>query len=133
MKKYSIKWRTSTRAPKQRKFKANAPSHIRHKMASAHLSKELRTKYSRRSFPVRKGDTVKIQKGKFSGKSGKISEVDMSKLRVYVEGMTATKRDGSKVNVPIVISDLMITEMNLDDKKRVEALGRNKKIQEVKK
>lgn len=132
MKHFSIKWRTSTRASKQRKFKANAPSHIRHKMASAHLSKELRLKYSRRSFPVRKGDTVLIQKGKFEGKKGKISEVNMRNFRVYVEGITATKKDGSKVNVPIVISDLMIVEMNLDDKMRVEALARSKKSSEKK-
>lgn len=133
MKKYSIKWRTSTRGSKQRKFKANAPSHIRHKMASAHLSKELRTKYARRSFPIRKGDTVQIQKGKFKGKKGKISEIDMRKFRVYVDGMTVTKKDGNKVNVPIVISDLMITELVLDDKMRIEAIGRNKKIVETKK
>ncbi|MBU2523536.1 MAG: 50S ribosomal protein L24 [Nanoarchaeota archaeon] len=125
MKKYSIKWRTSTRGSKQRKFKANAPSHIRHKMVSAHLSKELRTKYARRSFPLRKGDTVKIQKGKFSGKSGKVSEIDMRKFRAYVDGMTVSKKDGSKVNVPIVVSDLMIIEFNLDDKMRIDALGRN--------
>jgi len=129
MKHFSIKWRTSTRASKQRKFKANAPSHVRHKMASAHLSKELRLKYARRSFPVRKGDTVMIQKGKFGGKKGKISEVNMRNFRVYVEGITTTKKDGSKVNVPIVISDLMIVEMNLDDKMRVEALNRNKKTE----
>ena len=130
MKRYSIKWRTSTRGSKQRKFKANAPSHIRRKMASAHLSKELRTRYSRRSFPVRKGDTVKIQKGKFGGKSGKILEVDMRKLRAYVDGMNITKKDGSKVNVPFSISDLMITEFNLEDRKRTDALSRSKKSME---
>jgi len=132
MKHFSIKWRTSTRGSKQRKFKANAPSHIRHKMASAHLSKELRVKYGRRSFPVRKGDTVMVQKGRFNGKKGKIIEVDMGKFRVYVDGMNTTKKDGSKVNVPIVVSDLMIVEMTLDDKMRVEALARSRKPSEKK-
>ena len=132
MKHFSIKWRSSTRAAKQRKFKANAPAHVRHKIASAHLSKELRVKYGRRSFPVRKGDTVMIQKGKFGGKKGKITELDMRKFRVYVEGITTSKKDGSKVNVPIVMSDLMIVEMNLDDKMRVKALARSKKPSEKK-
>jgi len=127
MKKFSFKWIRSTRPAKQRKFKANAPSHIKHRMASAHLGKELRKKYARRSFPLRKGDTVQIEKGKFEGKKGKILELDMKKMRAYVDGMNITKKDGSKVNVPIAISNLMITELNLDDKKRMEALGRKTK------
>lgn len=124
MKKFSSKWISSSRPGKQRKFKANAPAHIKHNMLSAHLSKELRKKYSRRSFPVRKGDTVKIEKGKFDGKKGKIMELDTKKMKVYIDGMNVTKKDGSKVNVPIPVSTLTITEMNLDDKMRVEALER---------
>ncbi|MBC7119559.1 MAG: 50S ribosomal protein L24, partial [Methanobacteriaceae archaeon] len=57
---------------KQRKFLHNAPLHIRHKIMSANLSKELREEYNRRSLPVRKGDKVEIMRGDFKGHQGKI-------------------------------------------------------------
>jgi large subunit ribosomal protein L24 len=132
-KKFSNKWKSSSRKNKQRKFRDNAPSHIKHKMISAHLSKALREKYGRRSFPVRKGDTVKVMKGKFYGKTGKILIVDMGRMKIYIDGMQATKRDGSKVNVPFEPSNVMITEFTLDDKERNAALERNVKGGEVKK
>ena len=49
-KKYSNSWKGSKQPRKQRKYRANAPLHTRHKMASANLSKELRKKYSKRNF-----------------------------------------------------------------------------------
>ena len=42
---------------------------------SVNLSKELRKKHGKRNAPVRKGDVVKIMRGKFKGKKGKIIEV----------------------------------------------------------
>lgn len=48
---------------KQRKARFNAALHLRHKFMSAPLSRELREKYNRRSFPVRKDDTVRILRG----------------------------------------------------------------------
>ena len=131
-KKFSNKWKSSSRKNKQRKFRENAPSHIKHKMVSAHLAKALREKYGRRSFPVRKGDTVKVMKGLFDGKTGKVIEVDMGRMKIYIEGMQRGKQDGSKVNVPLEPSNIMITELNLDDKKRNAALERNVKSKEVK-
>lgn len=122
MKRFSARWIKSARAGKQRKFRANAPSHIKHRMLGSSLSKELRKKYSRRSFPLRKGDTVRIMTGKFREKSGKVIEVDVKRTRVYIEGMQLTKKDGSKVNVPFQCSNLMITELNIDDKKRAKAI-----------
>jgi len=127
MKHFSMKWRQSSRPGKQRKFRANAPAHVKHKMLSSTLSKELRKKYSRRSFPLRKGDMVEIMVGKFRKKKGKVLEIRLDTMKVYIESMQITKKDGSKVNVPFNASNLRIMEFNLDDKKRIEALGRNKK------
>jgi len=126
-KKFSTKWESSVQKRKQRKYIANAPLHIRHRLISANLSKELRKKYKRRSFPLRKGDNVKVMRGKFKGKTGKISEVDLRKLRVKIEGLQIQKRDGSKVNVYFEPSNLQIQELNLEDKKRILALEKNKK------
>ncbi|TKC51659.1 hypothetical protein EI555_017647, partial [Monodon monoceros] len=48
---------TSDRS-KNRKRHFNAPSHVRRKIMSSPLSKELRQKYNVRSMPIRKDDEV---------------------------------------------------------------------------
>lgn len=50
---------TSDRS-KNRKRHFSAPSHIRRKLMSAPLSKELRQKYNVRSMPIRKDDEVQV-------------------------------------------------------------------------
>jgi large subunit ribosomal protein L24 len=57
----------SKKPSKQRKAMYQAPLHRKHKLFSAHLSKELRKQWNKRSLPVRKGDEVKIMRGKFKG------------------------------------------------------------------
>ena len=78
-KKFSPKWKASKRPGKQRKFKANAPLHTKSRGMSAHLSKELRKKHAKSSIQIRKGDSVKVMKGQFRGKSGKIERTDTKK------------------------------------------------------
>jgi len=123
-KKFSKKWIGSKQPRKQRKYRANAPLHIKHRLISANLDKELRKKYKRRSFPIRKGDHVEIMRGEFKKKTGKIAIVDLKKLRVSIEGIQKTKKDGTKVNVWFSPSNLRIKELNLDDKERKKALER---------
>ncbi|HIH61964.1 MAG TPA: 50S ribosomal protein L24 [Methanobacteriales archaeon] len=109
---------------KQRKFLYNAPLHIRHKIMSANLSKELREEYNRRSLPVRKGDKVEIMRGDFKGHQGKIERVDLKNYKVYVEGATIQKVDGTTTYFPIHPSNLQIIELNLEDEKRLKVLER---------
>ena len=130
--KFSRKWIKSKQPRKQRKYRANAPLHIRHKFMSVTLSKELRKKYERRSFSIRKGDTVKIMRGKFRKKTGKIGGVDLIKLRVNIEGIQRQKKDGTKVNVYFDPSVVQIQELKLDDKKRERALKRKSEKKEQK-
>ena len=85
---------------------------------SAHLSKDLRKKYDKRSINLRKGDNVKIMRGQFKNKQGKVERVNLKKTLVYVNGIEVTKKDGTKALFPIHPSNLMITELNLDDKIR---------------
>ena len=122
--KISQSYKSSVQARKQRKYRIEAASHSRHKMMSANLSKELRKKYSRRSFPLRKDDTVKIMSGSFKGKTGKILIVNMEKLKIYIEGIQRSKRDGTKVNVPLDPSNVQIISLELEDKKRRESMER---------
>jgi|FaiFalDrversion2_1042247.scaffolds.fasta_scaffold10397_2 large subunit ribosomal protein L24 len=120
----------SSKARKQRKFLYNAPLHVRRKLLSAHLSKELQEKYKRRSFPVRVGDEVEVMRGEFKKRTGKVAKVDLKKYKVYIEGLTRKKVEGREKMVPIHPSNLRIINLNLEDKKRVEALERKLKIGE---
>lgn len=122
--KFSIKWKASKQPRKQRKYRANAPLHLQRKMMSSNLSKELRKKYSKRNFPVHKGDSVRVMKGEFKKKTGKIETVDLSNNRVVIEGIYRTKKDGTKVAVYFNASNLQIKELNLEDSKRKRALER---------
>lgn len=126
-KKFSIGWKASKRPSKQRKYRMNAPLHVKRKFLSTNLSKPLRRKYLRRNFYVRKGDTVKVLRGKFKGRTSKISSLDMHKLRVFLEGVQVSKRDGTKANVHFDPSNLQITDLALEDKKRIRSLERKLK------
>jgi len=125
--KFSKHWKSSKRPSKQRKYSANAPLHIKRKLLSVNLSKELRKKHERRNIPVRKGDNVKIMRGKFKKKQGKIISIDVKSSKIKIEGIMIKKQDGSKVNVKIHPSNLQIVELNLEDKKRMKT--QSKKIE----
>jgi large subunit ribosomal protein L24 len=130
-KKFSDKWKGSRQPRKQRKYRANAPFSIRKKMLVSNLSKDLRDKYKRRSFPLRKNDLVKVMRGEFKGKKGKVILIDLSRLKVAIEGLQRTKKEGTKVNVMFDPSVLQIQELDLDDKKRIKSI--ENKIKEEKK
>ena len=131
-KKFSTKWKSSKQPRKQRKYRANAPLHIKKKFVSVNLSRELRKKHNKRNIPVVKGDVVKIMKGKFKKKQGKITGVKLKKSKVSIEGIQVKKMDGSKVNVMLQPSNLQIIELNLEDSKRMKKLN-VKKVKENKK
>ncbi len=116
--KFSKTWVRSKQPRKQRKYRYNAPLSVKQKFVGAHLSKELRKKYKKRGASLRKGDSVKIMRGQFRNKTGKVEEVNIKKTNVYVSGIEIVKRDGTKARYPIHPSNLMITELNIDDKKR---------------
>jgi large subunit ribosomal protein L24 len=115
---WSPKWKASKKPGKQRKYRYNAPLHIKGKFVSSHLAKELRQKYKVRSLRVRKGDKVKVLVGKFKGQSGKVERVDIKKSKIYIAKMELIKKDGTKKQVAIEPSNVMITELYLDDKRR---------------
>ncbi|MEM5834368.1 MAG: 50S ribosomal protein L24 [Candidatus Aenigmatarchaeota archaeon] len=120
----------SKKPRKQRKFLYKAPLHLRRKMISAHLSKELREKYKTRSLPLRKGDEVEIMRGEFKKRRGKVSRIDTKKYKVYIEGVTRKRTDGTERQVPIHPSNLRIINLNLEDKRRVKILERKMKGKE---
>ena len=49
----------------QRRLQLSAPSSIKKRLMNCHLSKILRQKHKIRALPIKRGDEVKILKGKF--------------------------------------------------------------------
>ena len=127
-----IKSRLSKQPRKMRKrFIYDAPLHLRQKMMVAPLAPEAREKYGIRRFPVRVGDKVIVRKGSFKGTIGKIVEVDLKRLRIYVENVTRKRSDGSTVYIPLRPWNVAILELDLSDPKRKKAYERKSKIKEV--
>ncbi|MBS3167840.1 50S ribosomal protein L24 [Candidatus Woesearchaeota archaeon] len=124
MKLWSRKWVGSKNPRKQRKYRYNAPLHIIRKFMSVRLSKDLKQKYGKRNLPVRKGDLVKVIVGEFKGRVAKVTRVSLVNHSVYVEGVVNVKRDGTKLTRPIDPSNLLITELNMEDKYRKKILER---------
>ena len=58
----------------------SAPSHIRRRLMSSHLSKDLRKKYNVRALPIKRGDEVLIVKGKYKASKGKVTSVYRKKM-----------------------------------------------------
>ena len=113
-----------TKPRTQRRKLFQAPAHKRPKQFSAPLSDDLRKNHNAGAIPVRMGDTVRITRGDRRGFEGKITRINRKKYRIFVEGVTREKVDGTTIQIPIHPSKVLITNLNLDDKWRREALKR---------
>ena len=129
MKLFSTAWNSSTQVRKQRKYRYNAPLHIKQKFAHVHLAPLLRKKYGTRNVQVRKGDKVRIMRGQFRKKEGKVERVDLKREKIYINGAEIIKKDGSKIMQSVKPSNLMILELELGDKKRKQKLEKTKKVE----
>ncbi|KAA0709647.1 60S ribosomal protein L26 [Triplophysa tibetana] len=111
---------TSSRR-KNRKRHFNAPSHIRRKIMSSPLSKELRQKYNVRSMPIRKDDEVQVVRGHYKGQQiGKVVQVYRKKYVIYIERVQREKANGTTVHVGLHPSKVVITRLKLDkDRKKI--------------
>ncbi len=70
-------------------------------------------------------------RGDHRGIEGKVSSADQKKYRIFVEGVTREKIDGTSLPVPIHPSKVMIIRLKLDDKKRKEILKRRGAVEEA--
>ncbi len=109
---------TSAKPRMQRKRAANAPLHTKRLLASARLAPEIHDKAKGRlprAIPVREGDTVRVMRGGFRGREGKVVSVDRVHSTVVIEGITIEKVDEKKVARPLHASNLMIVRMDDTD------------------
>merc|ERR1712133_284981 len=117
---------------KCRKAYFSAPSSVRRKLMSAPLSKELRSKYSVRSMPIRKDDEVLVTRGPFkSQQAGKVIAVYRKKGVLHIERVQREKANGATVSVGIRPSKVEMVRLKIDrDRKKILDRKNKTKLQE---
>jgi len=116
---------------KQRKAHFTAPSHLKRKIMSSHLSKDLKKKYNVRAVPVRKDDEVLVVRGPLKGNKGKVIQVYRARWCIYIEKLTKQKLNGQPINIPIDPSKVVITKLKID-KDRNDLLARKERTLSLK-
>jgi len=116
---FNKSWNKSKQPRKQRKYIANAPLHLKRKLLGCAHDKPLREKHNRRSIEVRKNDEVKVMRGKFSKKQGKVLIVDVKNTRVQIDGINRAKKDGEKAPVWFHPSSIKIIRLDDTDNRRM--------------
>jgi len=104
---------------KVRKIRGTMAKHKAVKAMGAHLSEKLSTELKKRSLPIRKNDIVKVMRGEFKGKDGKVLRVNTQTHRIYVEKLIRKKSNGEEFEVAIDPSKVMIVDLDKSDKKRL--------------
>jgi large subunit ribosomal protein L26e len=120
---------------KARKAHFSAPSSVRRKIMSSALSKELRNKYNvrvcictsyvivrlnemgrlqTRSIPIRKDDEVRIVRGKYKGREGKVTQVYRKKWVIHVDRVQRDKSNGAPAPIGIHPSNVVVITLKLD-------------------
>lgn len=119
---------TSSKRRVQRKRNLAAPSSIKRKLMSCHLSKALKDQHKIRCLPIKRGDEVKIVKGKSKGKKGKVTQVYRKRNVIYVEKVNREKQNGQTVFLPIRPSYCVIEKlfMNKERTATIERRAANK-------
>ena len=117
---WSSSWKSSTDPQKQRKYRQNAPQHVKDDFISANLSHTLRDELGTRNLGLRNGDRVKVMRGDRKGAEGIVNDIDRDEERVYIDGVEETAVDGSKRQIPLRPSNVQIQGLNLSDERRLE-------------
>ena len=116
----------SKKPGKQRMAVFKAPLHKRQILVSAHLSGSLKKQLGKRSMPLRKGDEVRVMRGKYKGTVGKIAEVDLKETKIYLENLKRKKVSGEERPIPMEPSNLIITNIMMEDAKRKRIVERKR-------
>jgi large subunit ribosomal protein L24 len=109
---------------KQRNILFNLPLHLRWHLITAPLSPDLKKELGIKRLPIRKNDVVRIVRGDWKGHEGKVVDVNLKRIKIYVEGVTLKKADGTDVFYPIHPSKVMITKLGDVDNIRRKIIER---------
>ncbi|KAI6648847.1 hypothetical protein LOD99_7108 [Oopsacas minuta] len=114
--------KATTSRRKCRKAHFGSSSHIRRKMMSAPLSKELRQKHSIRAMPIRKDDEVTVVRGTNKGgaQGSKVIAVYRKRWVIHIDKIQRDRANGITAKVGIHPSNVIITKLKMtEDRKRI--------------
>lgn len=117
---WSRSWNSSKNPTKQRKYRRNAPQHVKDKLVSANLASALRDELETRSLNLKVGDRVEVMRGDDKGTSGVVSSIDRDEETVTVNGVENDRTDGTSREKTLRPSNLQIQALNLEDISRIE-------------
>ncbi|HEV2429662.1 MAG TPA: 50S ribosomal protein L24 [Thermoplasmata archaeon] len=107
---------TQSRQPrKQRRAGFTADHFERRRRMALPLSRELRKRYGRRSLGVRKGDTVRILSGSYVGREERVAHIHRRTYAVTLDNITGKTAEAKLKPLPIRLSHLVLTRLNLSD------------------
>ena len=110
--KYSTAVSSSRR--KSRKAHFTAPSSERRKIMSSPLAAELKKQYGANAVPIRVNDEVRVVRGKYKNREGKVSQVYRKKWVIHITNVTREKVNGQTINAGIDPSKVLITKLHMD-------------------
>jgi large subunit ribosomal protein L24 len=117
---WSKEWKASEQPQKQRKYRRNAPQHVKDNLVSSNLSSKLKDILETRNMQLNLGDRVEVMRGDFSGSSGIVSEIDREDQKVFIDGLEIEKQDGTKRERAFPPSNLQIQALNLEHNERIQ-------------
>lgn len=117
---WSKEWKSSTNPSKQRKYRDNAPLHVKDKLVSSNASQELRDELGTRTVKIRTGDRARVMRGDNKGSEGIINNIDRENAVVYIDGIDNERNDGSLQQKALRPSKLQIVALNVEDPDRLE-------------
>ena len=85
-----------------------------------------------RCVPIRKDDEVRVVRGTYKGREGKVVTVYRKKWVIHVERITREKVNGATVSVGLDPSKVEITKIKLDKDRKALLERRNKSAQDGK-
>lgn len=75
-----------------------------------------------RSIPVRKDDEVRIVRGKYKGREGKVTQVYRKKWVIHVDRVQRDKSNGASVPIGIHPSNVVVINIKLDKDRFVQTI-----------
>ncbi|EHK01987.1 50S ribosomal protein L24P [Candidatus Haloredivivus sp. G17] len=120
---WSREWNSSTNPTKQRKYRENAPMHVKDKLVSANLNETLREELGTRNLPVKIGDRAEVMRGDERGAEGIISNIDREEEKLYINNLDRQKTDGTVKEIALRPSNVQLQALNLEDPDRIEKYG----------
>ena len=117
---WSNDWNSSKDQTKQRKYRTNAPMHVKDDFISANLNQVLREELGTRSLGIRIGDRARVMRGDDKGSEGIVSSIDRDEEKVYINNLDRQRTDGTLKEKPFRPSNLQLQALNLEDENRIE-------------